>query len=186
MRSVIFGINVTLDGCCDHTKVRGDDEVLEYFARLMRDADLLVYGRKTYELMVPFWPDMARNQSGQTQAMNDFARAFDAVDRIMVFSRSLDRAEGRNTHIVQTNLADEVLRLKQEEGKNILIGGVSLPTQLIELGLVDEYRVVVHPIVAGEGRRLLEGVRLQERLELRLVETRRFESGCVALRYVKS
>src|SRR6516165_11514136 len=106
MRNVIFGINVTLDGCCDHTKVRGDDEVLEYFAHLMRDADVLLYGRKTYELMVPYWPDIARTHSGQTQASNDFARAFDAVDRIVVFSRSLDRAEGRNTRVVRTNLAE--------------------------------------------------------------------------------
>jgi dihydrofolate reductase len=149
----------------------------------MRDADVLVYGRKTYELMVPFWPEMARTHSGETQASNDFARAFDSVDRIVVFSRSLDRTEGRNTRIVRTNLADEVRRLKQEEGKNILVGGVSLPAQLIELGLVDEYRVVVHPVVAGEGRRLLEDVRLQERLPLRLVESRMFQSGCVALRY---
>ena len=78
-----------------------------------------------------------------------------------------------------------MLKLKQEQGKNILVGGVSIPSQLIELGLVDEYRFVVTPIVAGEGRRLLEGVSLRERLQLKLVESRIFKSGCVALRYLK-
>jgi dihydrofolate reductase len=86
---------------------------------------------------------------------------------------------------VRTNLRDEILKLKQARGKSILLGGVSVPSQLIELGLVDEYIFVVGPIVAGEGRRLLEGVSLQERLQLKLVESKIFRSGCVALRYVK-
>jgi dihydrofolate reductase len=182
MRNVIFAINITLDGCCDHTKVIADEETHEYFTHLLRDVDLLVFGRKTYQLMVPFWPDVARNQS-ETKAMNEFARVFDSINKI-VFSRSLDSAEG-NTRIVRTKLQDEILRLKQEQGKNILIGGVSVPSQLIELGLVDEYRLVVSPIVAGEGRRLLEGVSLPEKLQLKLVESKIFESGCVALRYLK-
>ena len=182
MRNVIFAINITLDGCCDHTKVIADEETHEYFTHLLRDVDLLVFGRKTYQLMVPFWPDVARNQS-ETKAMNEFARVFDSINKI-VFSRSLDSAEG-NTRIVRTKLQDEILRLKQEQGTNILIGGVSFPSQLIELGLVDEYRLVVSPIVAGEGRRLLEGVSLPEKLQLKLVESKIFKSGCVALRYLK-
>jgi dihydrofolate reductase len=182
MRNVIFAINITLDGCCDHTKVIADEETHEYFTHLLRDVDLLVFGRKTYQLMVPFWPDVARNQS-ETKAMNEFARVFDSINKI-VFSQSLDSTEG-NTRIVRTKLQDEILRLKQEQGKNILIGGVSVPSQLIELGLVDECRFVVSPIVAGEGRRLLEGVSLPEKLELKLVESKVFKSGCVALRYLK-
>ena len=182
MRNVIFAINITLDGCCDHTKMIADEEIHEYFTRLMRDVDLLVFGRKTYELMVPFWPDVAKNHS-QTKAMNEFADAFDSINRV-VFSRSLESAEGK-TKIVRTNLRDEIAKLKQEQGKNILIGGVSIPSQLMELGLVDEYRIVVQPIVAGEGRRLLEGVSLQARLQLELVESKIFQSGCVALRYLK-
>ena len=149
----------------------------------MRDFDLLVFGRKTYQLMVPYWPDIAKNQS-ETKAENEFARAFDSTNKI-VFSRSLNSAEEKNTRIVRTNLRDEILKLKQEQGKSILIGGVSIPSQLIELGLVDEFRFVVQPIVAGEGRRLLEGVSLQERLQLKLVESKIFKSGCVALRYLK-
>jgi dihydrofolate reductase len=161
----------------------GDEEIHEYFTHLMRDVDLLVFGRKTYQLMVPFWPDVAKNHSGQTKATNEFAQAFDSINKI-VFSQSLDRAEGQNTRIVRTKPQDEILRLKQEQGKNILIGGVTIPSQLIELGLVDEYHVVVHPIVVGEGRRLLEDISLQ-RLQLKLVESKMFKSGCVALRYLK-
>ena len=183
MRNVIFAINTTLDGCVDHTKQLADDETHEYFTQLLGEVDLLVFGRKTYQLMVPFWPEVAKTQS-MTKASNVFAQTFDSIDKI-VFSGSLDSAEDRNTRIVRTNLHDEILKLKQEQGKDILIGGVSIPSQLIELGLVDEYRFVVSPIVAGEGRRLLEGVSLPERLELKLVESKIFKSGCVALRYLK-
>jgi dihydrofolate reductase len=183
MRNVIFAINITLDGCCDHTKMIADEETHEYFTDLLQEIDLLIFGRKTYELMVPYWPDVAKNHS-MTKAENDFADAFDSIDRI-VFSRSLGRVEAANTRIVRTDLRNEILKLKREQGKNILVGGVDIPSQLIELGLVDEYRFVVQPIVAGEGRRLLEGTTLQERLQLKLVDSKSFKSGCVALRYLK-
>jgi dihydrofolate reductase len=183
MRNVIFAINITVDGCCEHTKQFVDEETLEYFTQLTRQADVQVFGRKTYQLMVPYWPEVLKNQS-ETKADTEFARAFDSINKI-VFSRSLESAEDRNTRIVHTNLRDEMLKLKGEPGKNILVGGVSIPSQLIELGLVDEYRFVVGPIVAGKGRRLLEGVSLQDRVQLRLVESKIFKSGCVALRYLK-
>jgi dihydrofolate reductase len=183
LRNVIYAINITLDGCVDHTKQFVDDEKLEYFTHLTREVDLQVFGRKTYQLMVPYWPEVLKNQT-ETKADTEFARAFDSTQKV-VFSRSLDRAEDRNTRIVRSNLHDEILKLKQEEGKDILTGGVSVPSQLIELGLVDEYRFVVGPIIAGEGRRLLEGVSLPERLQLKLVESEIFKSGSVALRYLK-
>ena len=183
MRNLIFAINTTLDGCVDHTKQIADEETHEYFTHLMRDADLQVFGRKTYQLMVPFWPEVAKNQS-MSKAENEFARTFDSLNKI-VFSRSIDSAEDKNTKIVRTDLRDEILKLKQEQGKNILVGGVDIPSQLMQLGLVDEFRFVVGPTVAGEGRRLLEGVSLPEKLQLKLVESKFFESGCVALRYLK-
>ena len=183
MRNVIFAINTTLDGCVDHTKQVADEETHEYFTDLLRSVDLLVFGRKTYQLMVPFWPEVAKTQS-LTKASNEFARAVASINKV-VFSGTLATAEDQNTRIVRTNLRDEILTLKQEQGKSILLGGVSIPSQLIELGLVDEYRFVVGPIVAGEGRRLLEGVSLQERLQLKLVESKIFKSGCIALRYLK-
>ncbi len=183
MRNVIFAINITLDGCCDHTKFNPDEEALEHHTHLLRDFDLLVFGRKTYQLMVPYWSDIAKSQS-ETKADIEFAQAFVSKKKV-VFSRSLASAEDENTRIVRTNLHYEILRLKQEPGKDILVGGVDIPSQLIELGLVDEYRIVVSPIVAGEGRRLLEGVSLREGLQLKLVESKTFKSGCVALRYSK-
>jgi dihydrofolate reductase len=183
MRNVIFAINLTLDGCCDHTKFNPDEETFEYFIRLLRDCDLLVYGRKTYQLMVPYWPDIAKSQS-ETKADIEFAQTFVSRKKI-VFSRSLASAEDENTRIVRTNLRDEVLKLKQESGKNILVGGVDVPSQLMELGLIDEYRFVIMPIIAGEGRRLFEGVNLPEKRRLKLVESKTFKSGSVALRYLK-
>ena len=103
----------------------------------------------------------------------------------VVFSKSLGRPEGEKTRIVRTGLQDEVLKLKQEQGKNIFTGGVTLASQLAALGLIDEYHFVVHPIVIGEGRRLFEGINLQEKLQLKLVESTVFKSGSVALRYLK-
>src|ERR1700685_1785056 len=184
MRKVIFAINVTLDGCVDHTKFNPAEDLLEHYTRLLRDdAGVLVYGRKTHQLMVPYWPDIAKSQS-ETKADIEFAQAFVSKKKV-VFSRSLDRAEDGNTRIVRTNLHDEILKLKREPGKDILVGGIDIPSQLTELGLIDEYRFVVTPIIAGEGRRLMEGVSLREKLQLKLVESKTFKSGCVALRYLK-
>jgi dihydrofolate reductase len=183
MRNLIFAINITLDGCCDHTKTIADEELLEHYTQLLRDVDLFVYGRKTYQLMVPYWPDVAKNQS-ETKASQEFAKTFVSKNKI-VFSQSLVSAEDKNTKIVRTNLKDEIVRLKHEQGKYILVGGVSIPSQLIELGLVDEYHFVIMPIIAGAGRRLLEDISLQEKLRLKLVESRIFRSGFVALRYLK-
>ena len=183
MRKLIYTINVTIDGCCDHTKMVPDEEVLGYGAQLVRDAGLLVYGRKTYQLMVPYWPDIAKDQS-ETNEDKEFAQAFDSLNKV-VFSRSLASAEDKNTRIIRSNLRDEILKLKQEPGKNILVGGVDVPSQLMELGLIDEYHIVVMPIIAGEGRRLFEGVNLPEKCQLQLVESKTLKSGCVALRYLK-
>ena len=187
MRNLIFAINTTLDGCCDHTKFFPAEDTMEYFVQLTRDADTFLYGRKTYQLMVPYWPDVAKNPSAENDRKEDieFARAFDAVSKIIVFSQSLDSSGEEKTRIVRTGLRDEVLKLKREQGKNILTGGVTLPSQLAALGLIDEYRFLVHPIVVGEGRRLFEGINLQEKLQLKLIESTVFKSGCVALRYLK-
>lgn len=183
MRNVILAINMTLDGCVDHTKTMGGDEMLEHYQQLLQEVDLQVFGRKTYELMVPYWPDVAKNAS-ETKAAVEFARAFDDMDKI-VFSRTLEKAESRNTRIARGNLRDEIVKLKQEKGKDILVGGVDISSQLVQLGLVDEYRFLVQPIIAGEGKRLFDRVGLEGNLQLKLVESKTLKSGCVALRYVK-
>ena len=183
MRKIIYAINMTLDGYFDHNNGVPDEELMEYFTNLVRDADVFVYGRKTYELMVPYWPDVAKSDS-ETKSDKDYAEAF-VSKKMVVFSRSLESAEGDDTRIVRTNLQDEVLKLKQEPGKNILVGGVDIPSQLIALGLVDEFRFVVMPVLVGKGRRLFEGVSL-EKLRLTLVESTTFKSsGSVLLRYLK-
>jgi dihydrofolate reductase len=180
MRKLIFAINTTLDGVVDHMKIGPPDkETGEYFTRLTRDAGTFLYGRKTYQLMVPFWPDRAKDP------LDEFAQAFDAVGKIVVFSKSLGSVEEKKTRIVRTDLNDEVLKLKQEQGKNIMTGGVTLASQLAALGLIDEYHFAVHPIIAGEGRRLFEGINLKEKLQLKLVESKVFKSGVVVLRFLK-
>ena len=178
MRNLIFSINVTMDGCCDHTKGIAHEVIHEYFADLLRSADTLVYGRKTYQLMVPYWPDLAKTQSGNSKSWNDFALAFDAVDNIVVFSRTLDKAESLKTRIVREDLEDEIRKLKQQPGKNILLGGVDLPSQLMPTGLIDEYWLVVHPIALGAGRPLFTALR--KPMTLRLLDAITFAGGAVA------
>lgn len=182
MRKVIYGINLTADGCCDHTKGISSEEVHRYFTNLMRDVDLIIYGRKTYELMVPYWPDVVQSQAGTASEL-EFARTFTAIDKV-VFSRSLERVEG-NARLMRGDLEAEVLQLKQQPGKNISIGGVDLPGQLVALDLVDEFHFVVHPVIAGAGRRLWEHTNLQEQLNLKLVGSECFKSGCMALQYLR-
>ena len=184
MRNLVYAINITLDGCCDHTKVIADEELHLFWADLLRDAGLLAYGRITYQLMVPYWTEIAKNTSGQTKSYIEFAQAFDAVEKV-VFSQSLDKVEDKNSRIVRTKPEDEMVKLKREKGKNIFLGGVALPTYLIELGLVDEFIFVVQPIIVGEGRRLLEGISLLEKLSLKLVDSKILKSGCIVLHYMK-
>src|SRR6476646_8486279 len=171
MRKLVYAINTTLDVCCDHTKFGPDQDTFEYVTQLTRDAGTFLWGRKTYELMVPYWHDAAKEDPS-----NEFAQAFVAVDNIVVFSRTLDKVEGENTRIVRTDLREEILKLKQEQGKNIFTGGVAIPSQLAELGLIDEYHFLVHPVVLGEGRRVFDGISLQEKLQLKLVESKTFKS----------
>lgn len=183
MRKLIYAINLTLDGCFDHTNLVAGEDLLEYYTQLVGDAGMLAYGRKTYQLMIPFWPNVAKNSKGHSKADIEFAEAFNSVDKV-VFSRSLDRIEEQGARLVRSDLKDEILRLKQEKGKDILTGGVDIPSQLMALGLVDEYRFVVQPVVVGKGKRLMEGVDLREKLRLKLVVSRTFGSGCILLRYV--
>lgn len=182
MRKVIYAINLTLDGCCDHTKGIADDELHHFYANLLSDAGILAYGRITYELMVPFWTDIAKNTSGHPKTYIEFAQAFDSADKV-VFSQSLDKVEDKNSRIVRTKPEEEILKLKKEKGKNILLGGVALPSYLIERGVVDEFIFVIQPIIVGEGRRLLDGSSLQDKLKL--IDSTALKSGSIVLHYLK-
>jgi dihydrofolate reductase len=183
MRKVLFAINTTADGYCSHTDMIADDELHQYFTRVLRGAGLLLFGRITYQLMVPYWPEIARNQS-EPEAVNEFARVFDSLDKI-VFSTTMTPVEGDNTRIVRANIAEEVLALKQQPGKDICVGSLSLASQLSDRGLIDEYHFVVHPVVAGKGPRLFETVKVKERLLLDFIGSETFHSGVVALHYRK-
>lgn len=183
MRKIIFAINTTIDGCVEHTKFQPDEETFQYWIDTVREAGLQLFGRKTYQLMVPYWPDVLKDPSS-TKSDIEFAQAFVSTNKV-VFSRTLDSVEDKKTRIVRGNLRDEIVKLKQEPGKDILLGGVDLASQLMQLGLVDEYRFAVVPTLAGAGRRLLEGVSLAEKLKLKLVDTKIFASGSIALHYSK-
>ncbi len=181
MRRVVFAINITTDGFCNHTDGIADAEVHEYHTRVLRNANLLLFGRNTYQLMVPYWPDVVKNPS-ETEAINEFARVFDSLDKV-VFSTTLKQVGGNNTRIVRANVAEEVRALKQQPGKDICVGGLSIASQLSARGLIDEYHFVVHPFVVGKGPRLFETVKPQDRLQLDLIGTETFQCGAVALHY---
>jgi dihydrofolate reductase len=183
MRKLVYSISMTLDGYLDHTHGVPDEEVARYSMGMVRDFDVFVFGRKTYEIMVPYWPDIAKSDS-EDKLDKEFAEAFVSKQKV-VFSRSLQGADAENTRIVRTNLREEILKLKQEPGKNILLGGVDIPSQLIALGLVDEFRFIVTPVLVGKGKRLFEGLS-PEKIHLKLVESTTFKSsGSVLLRYLK-
>lgn len=181
MRKLIYGINLSLDGCCDHTKFSGGDDILDYFRELLEGVDLIIYGRKTYDLMVPFWPEVAQTQS-LNEAGNAFAKVFANLQRVVV-SNSINNVDDEQTIIIRDNLKEEIIRLKQLPGKAISTGGVELPARLIEWDLVDEFHMVVHPVIVGEGRRLFTEMSLPECLGLKLGASNTLNSGCVALRY---
>lgn len=185
MRTVSFGLNISIDGYCDHTIGNPSEELMDYFTGTMDDVDLLFFGRVMYQLMFPYWSDVAENQSG-TAAENRFAKRFSAIDRIVV-SRSLDSGDvdHTNTRIIRSNPAAELLKLKQQPGKKITVDSVSMLPELITAGLIDEFNLVVHPVIVGKGRSLLDAGSLRERLDLKLVNTIHFKSGCIALHYLK-
>lgn len=186
MRKLVFGINVTADGFCDHHLGIPDEEMVRYFARLMKESDTLLYGRKTYELMFPYWPDVARDRSGKTAADNEFAQAFAEVPQVAVVSTTLPEPQANKVTIIRANLETEILRLKKQPGRAISTGGVTLPSALLDLGLIDEFHLVIHPTMAGQGRRLFDGASLEQRINLKLVESSVLKSGIVTLHYSKS
>jgi dihydrofolate reductase len=181
VRKTVFAINITADGYCDHMDGIADDELHEYFTGVLRNADTGVFGRKTYELMVPFWPDVAGDQS-MSPASNEFARVFNSLDWI-VFSKTLNRVEDGNTRLSRVSPEEEVRTLRQRPGKDILIGGLSIASQLSRSGLIDEYHFVVQPFVAGKGPRLFESTGLNDKISLQLAGSTTLHSGVIALHY---
>jgi dihydrofolate reductase len=181
MRPLRYAINVTLDGCCDHQAVSPDEEIHRYWAAQLSRADALLFGRVTYEMMEAAWRPSPEGMWPDWMAdwMIPFAETIDAAKKYVV-SGTLEHVDW-NAELVQGDLGEAVQQLKQESGTALAVGGVTLPLALADLGLIDEYEFVVHPIVAGRGPALFAG--LGERLELKLVGRQEFRSGAVALRY---
>ncbi len=181
MRPLRYSINVTLDGCCDHREGIADEELHRHHAANLERADGLVLGRVTFEMMEAAWRQPATGTWPEWMAdwMIPFAQTIDSAKKYVV-SSTLDHVDW-NAELVQGDLAKAVQRLKQEPGKGLLTGGVTLPLALADLGLIDEYEFVVQPILAGHGPTLFAG--LSERLELKLIGRQEFRSGAVALSY---
>lgn len=182
MRPLRYSINVTLDGCCDHEGIPADADLHRHHARNLAQADALLMGRVTYQMMEQAWRPVAGTGAlpdWMESWMEPFARTIDAA-RKHVVSSTLARVDW-NADLVRGDLAAAVRQLKREPGNGLLVGGVRLPQALAELGLIDEYEFVVHPRVAGHGPTLFAG--LSRPVDLTLVDQVVLGSGAVAMRY---
>ena len=178
MRKVIAAINMTLDGVCDHTAGLPDAETHQYYEELLNNADVVLYGRITYQLM-GFWQTLIKKPSGE-KSMDDFAIAMNNIPKL-VFSHTLKNLSWDTAKLANKPLEEAVLELKQQSGKNILVGSRSLIIQLMKLNLIDEYQLCVHPVVAGGGMPLFENI--TNRTILKLTKTKTFTGGAVMLYY---
>ncbi len=181
MRPLRYSINVTLDGCCDHQACSTDDELHRYWAETLAQADALLFGRVTYEMMEAAWrpPATGARPDWMAEWMEPFARTIDAAKKYVV-SSTLDRVDW-NAELLRGDLGQAVEQLKRESGNGLFVGGVKLPQALAELGLIDEYEFVVHPRIAGHGPTLFAG--LSKHVDLKLVSQLVFRWGAVAMRY---
>ena len=181
MRKIIAGINMTLDGFCDHTAILPDEEIHQHYTELLKSADAVLYGKVTYQLM-EFWKTLITNPSGE-KSMDDFARAMDQIPKI-VFSHTLKDTNWDSAQLAGQPLEEVVLGLKQNThagSKDILVGSRSLINQLMNLHLIDEYQLCIHPVIAGSGLPLFENS--SQRSVLTLVKTKTFSSGAIILYY---
>jgi dihydrofolate reductase len=178
MRPLRYSINVTLDGCCDHRAILPDEELHRHAVENLNQADALLFGRVTYEMMEAAFRPPAQT-GARPEWMEPFARTIDAAKKYVV-SSTLDRVDW-NAELVRGDLGKAVQQLKRESGKGLFMGGVNLPLALAELGLIDEYEFVVQPRLAGHGPTLFAG--LSKHVDLRLVSRLEFGSGAVAMRY---
>jgi dihydrofolate reductase len=182
MQALRYSINVTLDGCCDHRAIVADEELHRHHAKNLEQADAILFGRVTYEMMEAAWRAAARTgvrPDWMPPWMEPFARTIDAAKKYVV-SSTLDRVDW-NAELVRGDLGQAVQRLKREPGRGLAVAGVKLALALTELGLIDEYELVVQPRLAGHGPTLFAG--LSQHVDLKLVGRLELGSGAVAMRY---
>lgn len=182
MRKLIAAINMTLDGFCDHTAMIADEELHQYYTDLLSNAGTLLYGRITYQLMESSWPTLVKNPSGN-KTMDEFAVIMGKIPKI-VFSHTLKNVEWESARLAQQDLKEEVLELRQQSGKDILAGSPGLIAALTQLGLIDEYQLCVHPVIAGSGLPLFKNI--SGKTILKLIKTKSFSSGAITLYYEPS
>ena len=178
MRKVIAAMNMTLDGYCDHTAMIADDEIHDHYTDLLRSGDTILYGRITYQLM-EYWPTVLKNPTG-IKAMDEFAVAIDKITKV-VFSNTLKDLNWDTARLAKQGLKEEILELKSQPGRDIFVGSPSLIVQAMNLGLVDELQLSVHPTIAGKGLQLFKNIK--ERVALTLLKTKTFGCGAVTLYY---
>lgn len=178
MRKLIAAINMTLDGFCDHTAGIPDEEIHQHYADLLNNAGTILYGRITYQLM-EYWRTVLKNPTGD-QSMDEFAVAIDKIPKI-VFSHTLKNVEWESARLANQGIEQEVLELKQQPGKDILVGSPSLIVSLTKLNLIDEYQLCIHPVIAGNGLPLFKGI--NDRVILKLIKTKTFAGGAEILYY---
>lgn len=179
MRKIIAAINMTLDGFCDHTAMIADEDLHQHFNDLLSNADTLLYGRITYQLMESYWPGVVKNPTG-IKPTDEFAVLIDNISKI-VYSRTLQYVDWKNSTLKNEISKDDIVELKKKPGKNILVGSPSLIVALMNLDLIDEYQPVIHPVVIGSGLPLFKTVK--NKLTLKLLNTKTFGSGAVAHYY---
>src|SRR4030095_4400113 len=177
MRQLIAAMNMTLDGFCDHTAMSADDEIHQHYADLLSNAGTLIYGRITYQLMESYWPSVVQNPTGN-KPTDEFAVAIDDISKI-VYSRTLKNVDWKNTELKREIVKEEVLELKKQAGKDILVGSPSLIVALAQLELVDEYQLGVQPMVLGSGLPLFKDIK--DRVDLKLLKTKTFGCGAITL-----
>jgi dihydrofolate reductase len=178
MRPLRYSINVTLDGCCDHRAIIPDEELHRHAVENLNRADALLFGRVIYEMMAAAWRPAALT-GARPDWMEPFSQTINAAKKYVV-SSTLDRVDW-NAELVRGDLDQSVQELKRQSGKGLFVAGVKLPQALAELGLIDEYELVVQPRIAGHGPALFAG--LSKPLDLKLVSRLEFGSGAVAMRY---
>jgi len=175
MRKLIAAMNMTLDGFCDHEAMIADDEIHEHYDELLRSVDTLIYGRITYQLMESYWPTVVKTPTGN-KPMDDFAVLIDNISKI-VYSRTLQHVDWKNTILKKKVVKEEILELKQKAGKPIGVGSPGLIVALAQLDLIDEYQLSVQPIILGSGLALFKNIR--DRIDLKLLKTKTFGCGAV-------
>jgi dihydrofolate reductase len=178
MRRLIAAINMTIDGFCDHTAIIPDEELHQHYADLLSNADAILYGRKTYQLM-QYWQALVKNPSDE-KPMDDFAIVMDKIPKI-VFSHTLKNTGWDSAKLANQPVEEMAKELKLQSGRHILVGSRSLIIQLLKLNLIDEFQLCIHPVIAGSGLPLFEN--LHDRAILKLLKTRTFGSGAITLYY---